>query len=191
MRNPVLIFFLLIFAVNSPAQSGRARPPSPDYIPASTAAELPSVEKLFTETSDYAKKKFEELEKSRTPYSPAVYEQVLREQRQMAARYVMEVSARPELSADDTYFFGLLQNLSTNFDGAIDSFRKFLASEKPEAEKAQRARFLLVAGYAVKKKPARGGKFPGGIPEKLADKDQGQERAGGHAGPGIFREKGF
>lgn len=151
MKKSFLIFFLLVLAVNSPAQSGRARPPSPDYTPLSTAADLPSVEKLFTETSEYARKKFEELEKSRTPYSPAVYEQVLREQRQMAARYVTEVSARPQLSAEDTYFFGLLQNLSTNFDGAIESFKKFLASEKPEAEKAQRARFLLIAGYAVKK----------------------------------------
>lgn len=108
------------------------------------------MEKLFNETTDFARKKFQELEKSRTPYNQNVYEQVLREQKQLAARYVTEVSARPELSAEDNYFLGLLQNLSTNFDGAILSFKKFLASEKPEAEKAQRARFLLVAAHVMK-----------------------------------------
>jgi thiol-disulfide isomerase/thioredoxin len=149
MKKLIFIFFLLIAAVNSPAQSGRAKQPSPEDTPVSTA-ELPSVEKLFNETSEYAARKFAELEKSRTPYNQAVYEQVLREQRQLAARYVTEVAARKELSAEDSYFLGLLQNLSTNFDDAIVSFRKFLASEKPEAEKSQRARFLLVAANVVK-----------------------------------------
>jgi len=148
MKKLVLIILLLIIAASSPAQSGRARQPSPDDI--SQPSELPSIEKLFNETSEYAVKKFQEMEKSRAPYSQAVYEQILREQRQLAARYVTEASARKELSAEDNYFLGLLQNLSTNFDGASVSFKKFLASEKPEAEKSQRARFLLVAGYAVR-----------------------------------------
>lgn len=148
------IVFLLILAINALSQSGRVKPPSPDDVAAAT--DTPSAEKLFNETSEYAVKKFRELEKSSTPYSQKLHEQILLEQRQLAARYSAELTARADLSPVDFYFLGLLQNLSGNFDGAIVSFRKFLAPEKPEGEKpdeekAQRARFLLIAGLVIKK----------------------------------------
>ena len=85
------------------------------------------------------------MRKSVPPRPQTEYEQVLRDQRQMAARYAADIAARPDLAAEDNYFLALLQNLSANFDGAVLSFGKFLASDKPDPEKAQRARFLLVA----------------------------------------------
>ncbi len=149
MKKFFPIVFLLILAVNMPAQSGRV--PQPSLDDAATASDAPSAEKLFNETSEYAVKKFQELEKSSTPYSQTLHEQILREQKQLAARYAAELFARTDLTAEDSYFLGLLQNLSGNSDGALVSFRKFLASEKPDNEKAQRARFLLTAGFVARK----------------------------------------
>jgi thiol-disulfide isomerase/thioredoxin/TolA-binding protein len=151
MQRAFLIFFLIILAIDSFAQGNgvpRAAtdvPPVTATAPVAATADLPSAEKLFTEASEYADKKFAEMRKSRPSAPQAEYEQVLRDQRQMAARYAADLAARPELAPEDNYFLALLQNLSANFDGAVVSFGKFLASDKPDPEKAQRARFLLVA----------------------------------------------
>lgn len=145
------LFFtiLLLISVTTGAfsQSGHAKPPLEEAAP----VDPPSAEKLFTEVSEFATAKFKELEKGKAPYNQPLYEQVLRDQKMLAARYAAELNARTDLPTDDYYFLALLQNLSTNYDGAIASFQKFLAGEKPEAEKAQRARFLSVAANLMKK----------------------------------------
>ncbi len=159
MQRALLILFLTILAINSLFAQGNGVPQAATGVPPVTgtapaaaptvaaAADLPSAEKLFTEASEYADKKFVEMRKSVPPRAQAEYEQVLRDQRQMAARYAADISSRPELTAEDNYFLALLQNLSANFEGSVISFGKFLASDKPDPEKAQRARFLLVAVY--------------------------------------------
>jgi thiol-disulfide isomerase/thioredoxin len=151
MRVFFLIVFLLVLAACAQAQSGRGNMPSPDDTQASVSTELPTAEKRFNEVNEFAVKKYEELEKSKTPYSQTLHEQIIRDQKQLAARYASELYARTDLSAEDSYFLGLLQNLSTNFDGAMVSFKKYLALEKPDNEKAQRSRFLLVAILVMKK----------------------------------------
>lgn len=141
-----IVLLISVTVFSAVAQSGHAKPALEDAV----LTEKPSAEKLFTEVSDYATIKFKELEKSKTPYSQPQHEQILREQKMMAARYAAELATRADLPASDFYFLGLLQNLSTNYEGAIESFKKFLASEKPDDEKAQRSRFLLVAASIMK-----------------------------------------
>jgi thiol-disulfide isomerase/thioredoxin len=149
MQRLLFIIFVLAFASNLLAQgTGATRLPLEE--PALTANPT-SAEQLFTEASEYADKKFAEMQKKTPAPRQTDFEQVLLEQRQIASRYAVEVATRENLTAEDNYFLGLLQNLSANFDGAILSFQKFLASDKPDAEKAQRARFLLVAIYALRK----------------------------------------
>jgi thiol-disulfide isomerase/thioredoxin len=132
-------------------QSARPKPTvdGPDAM--NVITDPPSVEKLFNETSEYATVKFKELEKSATPYDQTLHQQILRDQKQLAARYVAELSRRADLTGEDVYFFGLLQNLATNFDGASESFKKYLETGKTDPEKAQRARFLLTAGYTARR----------------------------------------
>ena len=148
------IFIVLILALNSFAQTSSA-PQSPSNGPATVVIPVSqdgskSAEAVFNEINEYADKKFGELQKTHPTAVQADYDQVLRDQRQMAGRAAAELSARPDLTPEDNYFLGLLENLSSDPDTAAVSFRKFLTSDKPDLEKAQRARFLLVAISVIK-----------------------------------------
>jgi hypothetical protein len=130
MHWRVLVLILTLLTSAALAQSGRNNALSGDT--AATATEKPrSGEEMFNDVTDSALKKYQDLEKSKTPYDAALHEQIIKDQKLLAARYAAELSARAALSTEDFYFLGLLQNLSTNFDGAAESFRKYLASEKP------------------------------------------------------------
>src|SRR5262245_58707802 len=102
IRKIVFLLFFLMLVLNAPAQSGQVRQ-SPDDPPAANGGETRSVESLFDETTEYAVIKFKELEKSKTPYSQPLHEQILREQKQKAALYAAEVAARKDLAGEDFY----------------------------------------------------------------------------------------
>jgi thiol-disulfide isomerase/thioredoxin len=147
MHRSVLALFLA-FPLTLAAQM--VSPTPTDDPSATAAAALRSAEKLFAEASGYAEVKIAELQKQKPAAAQSAYNQVLQDQRQLAARYGAELAARPDLPAEDTYFLGLLQNLASDHDGAAASLKKYLALEKPDPEKAQRARFLIAGTYVGK-----------------------------------------
>jgi len=151
MKLAFQILMTLIFSVTLAfSQSAHSKPTAPDPDATNVITMVPTVEQLFNETSEYATKKFKEMEKSAAPYDQALHQQILREQKQLAARYSAELAKRTDLAGEEIYFYGLLQNLATNFDGAAISFKQYLESKdggKLDPEKAQRARFLLTAGF--------------------------------------------
>lgn len=109
-----------------------------------TAAEL------FEEADKYANKKFEALNKSKTPYSRQLEETIKKEQRDLAANYAKTLTAR-KVEGKDVYYVGLLYNLARDFDSALEAMRRFL-NENPNAtgEPAQNARAVIVIQAAKK-----------------------------------------
>ena len=152
MRNiPVLIFILVFFALSGFAQSGRIGPTT--SVTDSAVVELNNLtaERMFTEASTYAKTKFAEFEQKKVSYGNSVYKKILLEQKQLAARYAAVLLTRTTLAGDDFYYLGMLHWIAENTDGAFENLQKFLAIEKPDAEKLQTARTAVVTIQARRK----------------------------------------
>lgn len=111
---------------------------APETITTSTAVAL------YEEARDYASVKFAEFERRKVPFDPALLEKTLREQRETAARYAAQLTARERLANTDFYYLGLLQTLAKNSDGAIDAMRNYL-TKTPNApvDRAQEARVII------------------------------------------------
>lgn len=99
-----------------------------------------SAEKLYQEADLYAKNKIAGFQAKKVPYSDALYNQTLLEQKQLAAKYAAMLATRQNLSNQDFYFWGMLHWLAQNYDGANENLRKFLTGESLAPEKAQTAR---------------------------------------------------
>lgn len=149
----VLFFILALFVSNAFAQSGRISPKSANQPLDTAAAQLNNLtaEQMFDEANSYAKTKFAEFEQKKISYSDSLYKKIVLEQKQLAAKYSAALMMRQNLSGDDFYYFGMLHWLAENGDGATENLQKFLAAEKPSAEKTQSARSILVLAAARRK----------------------------------------
>ena len=147
-----LVLILVLFTINNFAQSRRVNPNLPA---ANSAAQNPanelSVKQMFDEANIYAKTKFAEYERSKTPYSENLRLQTIREQKQLAAKYATLSSARENLAGEDFYHIGLLHWIAENLDGAAENFRKFITEENAPADKKQTSR-SIIAVVAAKQK---------------------------------------
>ena len=145
-----IIFTILFCAVSATAQYGRIIAPDLTKQTAEKSVEV-SAERLFDEANAYYKIKAAEFQAKKIPYSDELREQTLLEQRQLAAKNAAILLARKDLANADFYFLGMLHWIAENNDGAGEALKKFLASEKPDAEKSQAARSVLVILAARKK----------------------------------------
>jgi thiol-disulfide isomerase/thioredoxin len=140
----ILVIFTILFAATAgAAQSGRLNPPNPDEPKTEKTAE-PSAEQLFDEVSAYLKTKFTEFTEKKIPYNEKLRLQTVQEQKQLAAKNAARLLARNNLAGEDFYFLGRLHWFAENADGADETFRKYLAIEKPVAERSQTARSVVI-----------------------------------------------
>jgi thiol-disulfide isomerase/thioredoxin len=136
----LLICALMLLCVNGFAQARRITTPPPS----ATAKEERNGSALFDDASGYAARKFQEYASKKLPFDPKLAEQALKEQKELAARYAAELEARKNLSLDDLYFMGMLYNTSANEERTIETFKRFLESNKGAAgERPQFARYVL------------------------------------------------
>ena len=155
--KPVISLLLLVLAALLGCHSAAAQPargPAANLGPATKAnaeiAEKRSGSELFVDADKYANRKFEALNKSKTPYDTQLAEKIKKEQRDLAAAYAKVLGAR-KIAGQEIYYLGLLYNLAKDFDNALVAMRRFLA-ENPEAsgEPAQNARAIIVIQAAKK-----------------------------------------
>jgi thiol-disulfide isomerase/thioredoxin len=152
-----LVFLLLCAASHAFAQSGRVKDGAILNADSKTsdakhedAKDSRPAAQLYQEADDYAQKEFDEFEKAHMPYDSAIADKVHREQRDLAGRYAIQLSAR-KLDSNDFYYLGMLYNLAHNFDGALDAMRRFLtANPNASGEPAQNARAIITIQAAKK-----------------------------------------
>ena len=105
---------------------------------------------LYDEVDNYAQKKFDEFQKRHMPYDSQLAEKIRQEQRDLAARYASNLSAR-KLAGSDIYYLGMLYNVARNYDAALEAMRRFLSGNpKATGEPAQNARAIVVIQAAKK-----------------------------------------
>jgi thiol-disulfide isomerase/thioredoxin len=136
----VLIFILTFFAPSVFAQSGRVGPKTTTTDTAAAELNNLTAGQMFNEANTYAELKFTELKQKNLSFKDSLYKKIKLEQRQLAAKYAASLLTRTNLAGDDFYYLGMLHWIAENTDGAFESLQKFLAVEKPEAEKLQAAR---------------------------------------------------
>jgi thiol-disulfide isomerase/thioredoxin len=105
---------------------------------------------LFADANDYVKQKFADFEKQHMPFDSHVADKIKQEQRNLAGSFAALLATR-KLSNEDVYYQGLLYNLASNFDAAMEAMRRFL-NENPKAAgtTAQNARAIIVIQAAKK-----------------------------------------
>jgi thiol-disulfide isomerase/thioredoxin len=107
---------------------------------------------LHDEVNNYIKNKASEFNKQGIPYSSALYEEMVKEQKSLARQYIGALVDRPNLKGLDYYYLGMLYNFIEDRDNALELLRRYLADKNaPMGEAAQTARFL-VSMYAAQRK---------------------------------------
>lgn len=147
-----LVLFLLLFAVNAFSQSGRVASENSQTASSETQKNDATAKEFFDEANAYAKTKFAELEAKKVPYNNALYEQTLRDRKQLAAKFAAIISSRKDIAGEDFYYLAMLHWIAENTDAMAESLQKFVASENPAAEKLQTSRSYLIVIYARQKK---------------------------------------
>ena len=142
MRSTTLLLVALI-SVNSFSQSRRVAPGQALKATDSPAPDRPAKD-MYDEANGYARIKFAEFEQKKLPYTDSLRTQILRERRQLAAKYAEILSQRKNLSSDDVYFLGMLHWVAENLDGSVEALRKYLGSAPPAEDKVQTARSIIV-----------------------------------------------
>ncbi len=137
----VLFLFSAVFAQSGRRKNLNLQPPANS---ATNAIKEMSIQEMFAEATNYAIDKFTELEKKKIPYSESLHRKILKEQKQLAAKYATEASSREDLQGEDFYYLGRLHWLATNSDDASIAFDKFLTSSSGDARKKQTARSVVV-----------------------------------------------
>ncbi len=140
---PKVIFFIFILSLCTFAQSGKITP-KPQTV------EKPA-QSLYEEADSYKKRKYQEFNDKKIPYNDALEKQTSREQKQLAAKYALQLSTRKTLISDDLYYLGMLHWLAENAEAANETLQKFLADKTLNGEKAQTARTIAVVLSARKK----------------------------------------
>ena len=148
-----LNFYTLLFLAVSAAAVGQT-PVRTNVAPAASGsdtltAETRSAEVLFDEVNTYVEKKFEEFNKRKTAYDPALETKTRQEQKELAARYALVLKAR-KLEGVELYHLGMLQHIGGNGDAALETMLRYLGSKEAKNESAQIARAVVVL-YATRK----------------------------------------
>ncbi|HEY5884465.1 MAG TPA: TlpA disulfide reductase family protein [Pyrinomonadaceae bacterium] len=112
-------------------------------------AETRSASALFDEVNTYVEKKFEEFNKSKTAYDPALETKVRQEQKDLAIKYASVLKTRT-LEGHELYHLGMLHHVGGNADAALETMLQYLRSKEAKAENAQIARAVVVL-YATRK----------------------------------------
>lgn len=111
----------------------------------SNVIEKMSIEQMYTVAVNFARDKVAELEKEKVPYSETLHRRILRDQKQLAAKYAAAASRREETTGIDLYYLGRLHWLAGNASAAGPAFERFLLTPlKGQDEKRQTARSVLV-----------------------------------------------
>lgn len=143
----LLIFALALASIGSFAQSGRTvTPPPPDK-----SKDTRSASALYDDAAGYTAKKFKEFTDKKIKFDPKLADQTYKEQRELAARYATELSARQDLTNDDLYYVGLLYRLSSNEEKTAETFKRYLEIDKGAGARQQFARYVMVLSLAVSK----------------------------------------
>jgi hypothetical protein len=149
MRILVVLLFLFCLTLSTPAQSRRVVPGSTPVAPADSEF---TIKQMYDEVASYRKVKQAELDQKNIPYSEKMRLDIVREQRQLAARYAVTAAGRPNLTEQDIYHIGLLHWTADNLDGTAEFLRKYLDTPDDNAERKQNARAILVFVHAKQKK---------------------------------------
>jgi thiol-disulfide isomerase/thioredoxin len=116
---------------------------------AKTASPAPAKDKstpraLYVEATAYAQSKFQEFAAKNLPFDQKLLEKTLQEQRDMAARYAVELGTRTDLAGEDFYYQGMLYSLADNDASTLDALRKYLAANTTASgDHAQAARYIV------------------------------------------------
>ena len=145
-RTFLILILLFVSTFAATAQAGRVAPRvkvENNSVDALTAAQM------YDDAKDYAKRKFKEFQTNKTPYSESLRETTYREQKQLAAKYAAQLTAR-KLADADFYYLGMLHVLAENDAGAVEAFTVFLPKSDAaiNAEQVQTARSFLVVALA-------------------------------------------
>jgi cytochrome c biogenesis protein CcmG/thiol:disulfide interchange protein DsbE len=143
--------FMLSLSLAARAQTGARDQKSNNAAQVSTANPSPpqpdDAAAMYNDASKYLERKFAELNRAGTPYSPQLELTTRQQQRELAAAYAAQLSARAKLKADDYYFIGLLNQLAAKTDAVAEPLRRFLAESAARKDadrlKLQRARQVL------------------------------------------------
>lgn len=161
------LVFILIFsslALAAAAQSGRVGDAANQPPDSTSESETPTPKAMYEEASAYSKKKFDEFQQKKLPFSDTLYQQILREQKQLAARYAATILARRNALAaagEDFYYLGMLHWLAQNYEGAEEALRKFFETKDAAAtgENLQTARSVMAVIAARAKNFTEAEKF--------------------------------
>ena len=143
------LFLILIFAVCTPAQSGRIIPADAANPPA--AAEQ-TVKQMFDDANGYIRKKGTEFDAKKIPFSERLLTQAKLEQRQLAAKLAATAATRTDLAGEDFYYLGMLHWIAENLDGTSENLRKFIATDNAATDRSQTARSIIVVIAAKQRK---------------------------------------
>lgn len=140
-----LVMTGLLLAPESKAQARRVPPGGASGNSSNGAASNggPTAQELYEAASNYAQQKFDEFNRRKVPYDPALLEQTLQEQRRLASLNATQLSMRPNLAGDDLYYLGMLFHLSENFERATETLNRFLKEKNIKPERAQTARYII------------------------------------------------
>ncbi|HKO43037.1 MAG TPA: TlpA disulfide reductase family protein [Pyrinomonadaceae bacterium] len=115
----------------------------------SAKADTRSAEVLFDEVNTYVDKKFEEFNKRKTAYDPALETKTRLEQKELAAKYAAVLKTRT-LEEHNLYHLGMLQHIAKDADAALETMLRYVQSKDAKGVNAQNARAVVVL-YATKK----------------------------------------
>lgn len=155
MRFLAILTIIFLISVNNFAQSGRVTPNAVNK----TDINILSIQKLYEEARNYYLTKITEFSEKKIPYNNKLDKQIIREQKQLAAKNAAIAAKRTNLAGEDFYFLGLLYDGSDNLDNAAENFKKFIATENPAIQKVQTSRSVLVTIAAKQKKFDEAEKF--------------------------------
>jgi len=168
MRNSIAIIVALLLAL-APLGSAYAQANAPQQTtspaqnvassdgteqksqPASTTPDDRPAGVLYEEARTYATKKFTDFVRANVPYNRQLEQQVYQEQREMAARYATQISARGNLKGDDLYFLGMLYSLVSRDDETLDALTKFLGEPLQGANEHEQGARITVAVILAKR----------------------------------------
>src|SRR5687768_6796344 len=143
------LVLLITTGLSVPAQTAVRTNIAPAADTTSAKAETRSAEVLFDEVNTYVDKKFEEFNKRKTTYDPALETKTRQEQKDLAIKYAAVLKTRT-LEGHNLYHLGMLHHIGKDADAALETMLRYLRSKDAKGENAQIARAVVVL-YATKK----------------------------------------
>jgi thiol-disulfide isomerase/thioredoxin len=122
------------------------------FVPMALAQARPPVD-LFAEVEDYVPTRSRELASAGKRLDAAKREDIENEQKDLAAKYAMEVAARKDIAKTDFYYLGRLYAAAGNDVKSLDAMKRFLTQYPPETtgDMMQSARAIIVVYSAQRK----------------------------------------